>query len=163
MSLRDDDFDVSEETPLLDHDEGQQLKLTKRFQLKIRSFIGRQYYHTNSFAWKIRGFIRQQYDHVNQGLWEIRSFFGRKLKHRILSLWKFWVLILIVVCVVGTIILSIDTQKRWTTADYPKLRYPSSSIRVLHIHPGSRKQRIECTMESLSFVNKPHYDALSYT
>jgi hypothetical protein len=48
-------------------------------------------------------------------------------------------------------------------ADYPSLKYPSSSIRVLHVHAGSGEQRIECTIESLPFVNKPHYEALSYT
>ncbi|KAH8667924.1 heterokaryon incompatibility protein-domain-containing protein, partial [Tricladium varicosporioides] len=59
--------------------------------------------------------------------------------------------------------LTVDSREPWTTADYPKLRYPSSSIRLLHIHPGSGKRRVECTMETFLFANKPHYDALSYT
>jgi hypothetical protein len=68
----------------------------------------------------------------------------------------------VVLSMVGAFFLSISFGELWTTADYPKLEYPSSSIRVLYIHPSSGKQPVECTMESVPLLKKPHYDALSY-
>ena len=130
------------------------------FAWKVRRVIERQYDRANYFAWKVRGVIRRQYRRANRFAWKIRTFVEQQLEHKIWLSWKFWALIVIIV---GTVFLIIDFREPWTAADYPKLKHPSSSIRVLHIRPGSGKQRVECTMESLPFVNKPHYDALSYT
>jgi hypothetical protein len=165
MSLRDDDFSDSEEILLLGlyRSERRQLKRANRFPWKIRRVIERQYNRANCFAWKVREVIGRHYQRANQFAWKTRALVEQQLKHRIWLSWKFWVLIVISVCIVGTVVLSIDFREPWTTADYTKLKYPSSSIRVLHIRPGSGKRRVECTMESLPFSNKPHYDALSYT
>jgi hypothetical protein len=165
MSLRDGDFNHSVETPLLDRYRGerQQLKHANRFPWRIRQVIGRQYDRANCFAWKVRGVTGRQYRRANRFAWKIRAFVEQQLKHKIWLSWKFWALIVINVCIVGTIFLIIDFREPWTASDYPKLKNPSSSIRVLHIRPGSGKRRVECTMESLPFVSKPHYDALSYT
>jgi hypothetical protein len=104
--------------------------------------------------------FEQQYDRGNRFAWKIREFVEQKWK------WftrEFWVLTVISVCIIGTVFLSIDHREPWTRADYPSLKYPSSSIRILHVHAGSGKQQIQCTIESLPFANKPHYDALPYT
>lgn len=124
--------------------------------------IEQQYHRRNRFTWRVRGAL-EQYDRANGFAWKIRKFVEKQLRDKFWFKWKFWALIVVSVCIVGTVFLSIDLREAWTMADYPSLKSPSSSIRVLHVHAGSGKQRVECTIESLSFVNKPHYDALSYT
>jgi hypothetical protein len=142
-----------------------QFERLNKFAWKVRGFPERQYRHVNQFAWEARGLIERQCRHVNQFAWRIRSFNNEQLDDKICLSWKFCrrFLIVVVVCVVGAFFLSVSFREPWTTADYPKLEYPSSSICVLYIYPGSGKQRVECTMESVPLLKKPQYDALSYT
>lgn len=51
----------------------------------------------------------------------------------------------------------------WMMQEYRSQRSPGSNIRLLHVHPANSLWGIEATLESVSFLDRPSYRALSYT
>lgn len=76
---------------------------------------------------------------------------------------------------------NLNFNEPWSSSDYPELHTAynrtslvpwmmqeyrtmrRSNIRLLHVHPSSSLWRIEATLESVSFLDRPSYRALSYT
>ncbi|KAI4909651.1 hypothetical protein J4E90_008350 [Alternaria incomplexa] len=47
--------------------------------------------------------------------------------------------------------------------DYEALPHASEYLRILSLHAGNAWEPIRCSLRPVSFYEKPHYDALSYT
>ncbi|KAI4656552.1 uncharacterized protein J4E78_006441 [Alternaria triticimaculans] len=46
---------------------------------------------------------------------------------------------------------------------YKPLPHASEYLRILSLHAGNAWEPIRCSLRPVSFYEKPHYDALSYT
>jgi hypothetical protein len=66
-------------------------------------------------------------------------------------------------CFIVVAFLILPTTRQWSEVDYPELRHPASSIRVLHIQPGAGKGSVYGTLQSVALKQRPEFEALTYT
>ena len=70
---------------------------------------------------------------------------------------------LLIAVVYFSVDISVDTTKQWSEVDYPELRYPASSIRVLYIQLGTGREPVNGELRSFPLAQRPDFEALTYT
>jgi hypothetical protein len=91
------------------------------------------------------------------------------LSQKLLKAWRsvppkiIWFVIGAILSLGIILFLFVDFRASWKTADYPPLPFLESSLRLIHLHPGSGSSKVEVTIEAVGFETRPNYYALSYT
>src|ERR1700722_12501921 len=90
------------------------------------------------------------------------SGFRRSFK-RIFGPGSFVLIFSLISLLIAAVYFSVDTTKQWSEVDYPELRHPASSIRVLYIQPGAGREPVNGELRSFSLAQRPDFEALTYT
>jgi len=56
-----------------------------------------------------------------------------------------------------------DRRQNWSGEDYPALKHPARQIRLLNLFPAMMNEEIEASLYTVSFLDLPVYEAVSYT